>query len=153
MVVYLVRHGTASAGADGEKHLTEESRRGMAKVAALLRPLGLSVSAVRHSGKARARETAEILAGAFDVKGEVAERPGLAPGDPVEPVKEELDRGSESLMLVGHLPFMGALASLLAAGDASAGVVAFHAGEVVCLARQQDGTWMIYWAVSPDLFA
>ena len=55
-------------------------------------------------------------------------------------------------MLVGHLPFMSRLASLLLAGEPEAGVVRFQTSGIVCLSREQ-GEWSLSWAVTPELAA
>ena len=152
MRLYLVQHGEAKPkDVDPERRLTEKGRRDAEKVAAFLRPLGLAVTAVRHSGKPRARETAEILAGALDAKGGVVERAGLAPNDPVAPVAEEINSAAEDTMIVGHLPFLGKLASALVAGEESTGVLAFRNGGVVCMVRTDEGAWAVLWAVTPDV--
>ena len=160
MKLYLVQHGEAkSKDEDPGRHLTEKGRRDAEKAAAFLKAAGLSAGAVWHSGKTRAAETAGILGRALGLEGAVAEHAGLAPNDPVEPVRDEVDRASggpgggpdEGLMIVGHLPFTGKLASLLVAGSESAGVVAFRQGGVVCLERTDDGSWSVLWAVVPEL--
>jgi phosphohistidine phosphatase len=139
MRLYLVQHGEAkSKDADPDRHLTDRGSRDVEKVAAFLEPLKLGVSAVRHSGKTRAAETAEILAGALAAEEGVVERAGLAPNDPVEPLGNELAEVSEDLMIVGHLPFMDRLASLLVAGSESVGAIAFRNAGVVCLERAED---------------
>ena len=154
MRLYLVQHGEAKPkDVDPERRLTEKGRRDVEKVAAFLRPLGLAVAAVWQSGKPRARQTAEILAGALEAKAGVVERAGLAPNDPVAPVAEQFNDAAEDTMIVGHLPFMGKLAALLVAGDESAAVVAFRNGGVVCLERNDDGAWSVRWAVTPDVVA
>ena len=147
MRLYLVQHGEAkSKDEDPERHLTEKGVRDVEKTAAFLKPLGLSAGGVWHSGKARARQTAEALA-----QGGAVERPGLAPNDPVEPVKEELARAEADVMIVGHLPFLGKLASLLVVGSESAGVVAFRNAGVVCLERGEGGAWWTTWALIPEI--
>lgn len=152
MRLYLVQHGEAKQkDEDPERRLTEKGQRDAEKVAAFLGPLGLAVTAVLQSGKARARETAEILAGALDAKGGVVERGGLAPNDPVAPVAEQINGAAEDTMIVGHLPFLGKLAALLVAGKESAGVVAFAGGGVVCLERDREGDWSVRWAVTPEV--
>ncbi len=165
MRLYLVQHGEAkSKDEDPERHLTEKGVRDVEKVAAFLKPLGLCAGGVWHSGKARARQTAETLAQAVTAEGGAVERPGLAPNDPVEPVKEELaraassrrpevptDRAEADVMIVGHLPFLGKLASLLVAGSESAGVVAFRNAGVVCLERGEGGAWRTTWALIPEI--
>jgi hypothetical protein len=64
------------------------------------------------------------------VMGMVEARPGLAPNDPVVPVAQWLRAETEhqSLALVGHMPFLGRLASLLVAGHEQAQVVGFQMG-------------------------
>ena len=168
MKLYLVQHGEAkSKDEDPDRHLTEKGRRDVEKAAAFLKTAGLSASAVWHSGKTRAAETAGILARALGLEGAVVEHAGLAPNDPVEPVRDEVDRAAggpdgglgggpgggldKDLMIVGHLPFMEKLASLLVAQSDSAGVVAFRQGGVVCLERTDDGSWSVLWAVVPEL--
>jgi len=152
MRLYLVQHGEAKPkDEDPERRLTEKGRRDVEKVAAFLRPLGLAVASVWQSGKARARETAEILAGALEAEGGVVERAGLAPNDPVAPVAEEMGGAAEDTMIVGHLPFLGKLAALLVAGEESTGTVAFRNGGVVCLERDREGDWSVLWAVTPDV--
>jgi phosphohistidine phosphatase len=55
-------------------------------------------------------------------------------------------------MIVGHLPFMEKLASLLVAGSEDADIVAFQMGGVVCLERDDVGVWRVRWMVTPDMF-
>ncbi len=55
-------------------------------------------------------------------------------------------------MVVGHLPFMGRLASRLVAGSEEANVAAFQPGTVACLERADDGGgWALAWMVRPEL--
>jgi phosphohistidine phosphatase len=54
-------------------------------------------------------------------------------------------------MIVGHLPFMANLASLLVSGKEFSNVVSFDAGSVVCLNRSDPGQWQIEWMVTPEL--
>ena len=123
----------------------------MQNLAAFLRPLDLSVAAVWHSGKTRAAQTAEILAAALAGPPQVVQREGLAPNDPVDPTRAELSGGRHDLMIVGHLPFLGKLASALAAGSETADVVAFQQGGMVWLGRGDDGGWTVQWMVVPQL--
>ena len=152
MKLYLVQHAESkSEKIDPTRGLTEKGEADVKKVAAFLKPLGLTVTAIWHSGKTRAFQTAEILRQALSAKQGVLERGGLAPLDPVQPIQEEIFQVSEDLMIVGHLPFMGKLASALAAGSESADAVAFRQGGIVCLECDDQGTWSVRWAVTPDL--
>jgi phosphohistidine phosphatase len=54
----------------------------------------------------------------------------------------------EPVMIVGHLPHLSRLASLLVLGDAEKEVVRFRMGAVVCLARSGE-SWSIDWTLIP----
>ncbi|MDY7042246.1 MAG: hypothetical protein SVX38_15425, partial [Chloroflexota bacterium] len=55
-----------------------------------------------------------------------------------------------AVMLIGHLPFLDRLASLLVTGDAERSVVRFRMGGIVCLVHEGEH-WAIGWMVTPDL--
>jgi phosphohistidine phosphatase len=152
MRLYLVQHAESKSEAeDPSRGLTDKGQSDVKKVAAFLKPLGLTVTAVWHSGKTRALQTAEILAQAVSAGHGVIKHDGLAPLDSVQPIQDEISRESEDLMIVGHLPFMGKLASVLAAGSESADAVAFQQGGVVCLERDDKAVWRIHWAVTHEV--
>jgi phosphohistidine phosphatase len=54
-------------------------------------------------------------------------------------------------MIVGHLPFLGKLASALLTGSESVSPVAFRQGGVICLQRNEGMTWQVAWMVIPDI--
>jgi phosphohistidine phosphatase len=121
-------------------------------MAALAKTADLEVHQIRHSGKRRARETATILAEHLEPPDGIVALPGLAPKDDVTRVAELLNREARSLMFVGHRPFMERLAGLLVAGDSDRPVVRFEKGGIVCLERdRRSGTWVVQWAVTPDV--
>jgi phosphohistidine phosphatase len=152
MRLYLVQHGEAMEKSENpDRPLTEAGRKDVASVAELLRNAGVRVGRIEHSGKPRARETAELLAEAVGKGAGVHERKDISPNDPADMLAVLLKRADEDLMLVGHLPFMGKLASLLVTGDTYAEVVAFQKGAVVCLERDEKGAWHVAWMVVPEL--
>jgi phosphohistidine phosphatase len=53
-------------------------------------------------------------------------------------------------MLVGHLPFLSRLASLLMVSNTEAGIIRFQQAGIVCLA-QVDGKWAVNWVMPPEL--
>ena len=150
MRVYLVQHGEAKPeDVDPERRLTENGAGEVRKVADFLRPLNLTPDTVWHSGKPRARETAEILGAALSAQTD--RRDGLAPKDPVGPLQQAITEAGGDLMIVGHLPFLGKLAALLVTGDETRDVVSFRYGCVVCLERQESDAWRLAWMLHPDL--
>ncbi len=153
MRLYLVQHGKAvTQEQDPQRPLTPEGRREAQKVARFVKSLGLTVDRVWHSGKARAWQTAQIYAEVLIIRQELTARDGLNPNDDVVPLREELAAATENIMLVGHLPFVSKLASLLLTGRESPPVIAFKNAGVVCLARTADNRWEIEWIITPDLF-
>jgi phosphohistidine phosphatase len=152
MRLYLVQHGNAKPkDEDPEKRLSNKGVRDVKKIAEFLKPLGLSVCEILHSGKARAAQTADLLLQSVTASRGVIQQQGLAPKDPVESVKSKMDRLSEDLMIVGHLPFLGKLASALLTESESVDVIAFQQGGVVCLERLESGGWSMLWMVTPNI--
>jgi phosphohistidine phosphatase len=152
MRLYLVQHAkAASKEVDPERALTAEGRRNLQKVAAFIEPLNLSVDCLWHSGKKRAAQTAGTLAEVINAKEGTTVRDGLGPMDDVTAIRDELVSTERDVMIVGHLPFLGKLASLLLTGSESANTVAFKNAGIVCLSRWDENEWQIEWVVTPEL--
>ena len=150
MLAYLVQHGKAkSKQEDSDRPLTDEGRKEVESVMLLMLRFGaITASRVVHSGKRRAAETAELIAG--KLQAEVAAEEGLDPDDDPRIWAERLEGADRDLMVVGHLPHLERLASLLLCGEPDAGVVRFVNGGVVCLGGE-GGRWSLHWAVTPTL--
>ena len=104
-----------------------------------------------HAG-CKVVQTAEGLAGALeDATGE--EVGDLAPLHDPALWAERLDGAADGIVLVGHLPYLARLTSLLLAGDQDRGVVQFSNAGMVCLERGEDGRWTLLWSVAPQLLA
>jgi phosphohistidine phosphatase len=142
---YLVRHGEAvSEAVDARRPLSQAGREEVERVAQLTALRKIAVSAIFHSGILRAQQTAEIFAEALGPAVKVQPLTGLLPQDDPAVAKAELEVSAEPIMLVGHLPHMNRLASLLIYGDADREAVAFRPATVVCCSRQGSG-WKIVW--------
>lgn len=153
MKLYLVQHAkAASKEANPQRPLTEEGRRDIQKVAAFIKSLNLSVDYLWHSGKERAAQTAEFLAEVVTINKEHTIHDGLAPNDDVTAIKHKLMSAQQDIMIVGHLPFLSKLASLLLTGSEAANTVAFRQGGIVCLDQAEQDQWQIDWMVIPELF-
>lgn len=151
MKLYLVRHGDAlSKQMDPERSLSPSGQQEVSRVARVLAGAGIKVSEVRHSGKRRAAQTAQILSAALDA-GEPVEQTGLKPSDPVAPIISQLAEHQGDLMLVGHLPFMAEAAAALLGPRSAELQVDFEAGGVVCLQREIGGSWVLQWMLIPSL--
>jgi len=149
MDLYIVRHGEAgNAPTDSARLLTDRGRMNVEQVAVALASRGVTVRQIRHSGRERARETAEILAARLEPAAGVIETSDIHPEDPVEPIAMSLFGERESLMLVGHLPFVARLVGLLVTGDANRAPVHFPTSTVACL-RGEDDHWEVAWTEAP----
>ncbi len=147
MELYLVQHAEAkSKEEDPERPLTTKGKAQAGDVAAHTAKL-LKVHTVKHSPKLRAKQTADIFAG--HVRASSVEEEGLKPLDDPEIARKMIESQKENLMIVGHLPHLNKLASLLLAGDAEADVVAFRQGGIVCL--EKDEKWRVRWIFIPEL--
>jgi phosphohistidine phosphatase len=148
--LYLVQHGLAVDPAeDPARPLSDDGRREVESVAGIAAHFGLPVKRVVHSGKLRARQTAELLAAQLNPVEGVVARDGLAPKDDVAAF---VDVGLEDgLMVVGHLPFLERLAGQLLVDDPDRTLFRMQNGGILALERQADATWLIRWAVMPNL--
>jgi phosphohistidine phosphatase len=152
MPVYLVQHGQAQPEeADPARPLTPLGREETRRVADLLKRLPLEVHQIRHSGKLRAEQTAEILALALAPAAGTIVVSGLSPKDDVRPVAGQLGHEPHAIMLVGHLPFLARLAALLVTGDPDRPVVQFRYSATVCLEPGADGRFLVAWIATPDM--
>jgi len=152
MKIYLVQHAKAAGSdVDPDRSLTEQGRRELQRVVDFVKPLALSVDYIWHSGKTRAAQTADVLSRVVRVRHTVAARRGLAPNDDVTHLAAELAVLKIDVMIVGHMPFVARLASLLLTGRDSAFPVAFKNAGIVCLSRFDPERWQIEWAVTPEI--
>jgi phosphohistidine phosphatase len=150
--VYLVQHGQSkSEEEDPQRRLTSQGIDEVQKIADFLRPLQLGLDAVWHSDKARAQQTAELLAPAVSARDRVVQREGLGPKDPAAPTKQVLEEAGGDVMIVGHLPFLSNLAALMITGSEANETVRFQFGCVVCIERDQNGKWKVAWMITPAL--
>jgi len=146
MQLVLVRHGAAVSGnEDPARPLSEAGRKEAEGTAGFLGPLGLPIREVWHSGKARAEETAKILAGALGEGAKLVKRNGLNPMSEPESVAEEVRTRTDDLMIVTHLPFVSRLASLLLAGSDSPEVLLFGTASAACLVHLAPDDWRVAW--------
>jgi phosphohistidine phosphatase len=155
--IYLIQHAESkSKEEDPARPLTDEGRRTVERVAAHLARLDISFDCVFHSGKLRAQQTAEILANSLKINERVEARAGLDPLTPVKPVaqwlSEQAQHGRKSVAIVGHLPSLEKLASLLVAGNENVEVVSFqYAGVVKLVPKPQGQGYTVRWSLAPEL--
>jgi phosphohistidine phosphatase len=151
MLQYLIQHGDAKREEeDPSRPLSDKGIEDVKKVASYISRLNIEVEEVLHSGKLRAKQTSEIMAEKLKVGKGISQTDGLAPLDDPDIWEERLKTITKPLMLVGHLPHLGKLSSLLLCGEKGKSVVAFKMGGIVCLKRDDTGMWSLQWMITPE---
>jgi len=126
MNLYILRHGIAvpalpvGAKSDFHRPLTPKGRKKVAKIGAAMEGLGLSFSLILTSPCVRARQTAEIVAKAFEPHKELEILKELATGVGPAALLNKLASQHlfpEDLLLVGHEPQLSGFISLLTSGS------------------------------------
>ncbi len=156
--LYLVQHAEAKTKEeDPERSLTNEGRKAIEAVSAHCAMLNIKMDSIYHSGKLRAQQTAEVLARHLNAMEKLRMQPGLDPLDDVKPTQEWLARQAEqgvsAIAIVGHLPFLEKLVSVLTTRDQQAGVVALRHAGVVKLIPKQGGLYAVEWILTPEIVA
>ncbi len=152
MKLYLVQHGEAkSREEDPSRPLTDKGKSEVEKVAKYAARIGLKVNRIFHSGKLRALQTAEILAKYLKPTHGIEKADSLDPLANPKIWADRLKEIDENLMLVGHLPHLSKLASLLLTGNADIEPIKFRMGGIVCLERINRENWKLIWIITPEL--
>jgi phosphohistidine phosphatase len=159
MNLYLIRHGIAvpqdSPGihSDQERPLSPKGIKRMRKAAKGLLTLDIAFDRVFTSPLLRARQTAQIVAEILEIKEQPEELPDLAPGGSVEGLLSSLSahREKKRLILVGHQPLLGEIASLLLAKDKGIEISLKKGG--LCRIESDDlpstGGARLHWILTP----
>ncbi|MFH1292868.1 MAG: phosphohistidine phosphatase SixA [Pseudomonadota bacterium] len=153
MNIYLMQHGKpVPKEKNPDKPLSDRGRDDVEKMAGFLKKAGIQVETVFHSGKTRARQTAEIISSKINPGKESQKREGRSPLDDVKAIAEEIKQGQKDFMIVGHLPYLEKLVSFLTTGSDSSRIVSFQQGGVVCLrTNEEEKNWAIAWMLVPEI--
>ncbi len=138
MKIYILRHAIAVPRGtvvypDDDRPLTEEGARKMSKAARGLAAVIDDVDVILTSPLIRARGTAEIAAVALEAENKIEICRELLPGVATKNLLSYLGKFKElqSLLVVGHEPDLGYLASALIGSGTS--VIEFKKGSVCCI--------------------
>ncbi|MDP6525166.1 MAG: phosphohistidine phosphatase SixA [Kiritimatiellia bacterium] len=153
--LYLVQHARAlTKDEDSSRPLSKQGVADMHRVIKLLskRKDVVRVREIRHSGKLRSQQTAELLCEAVETKHGLVEDAYLVPNADPSVWAGMLLGCAEDLMIVGHMPHLAKLAErLFVMGYATKKrpELTFKNGGVICLCRNEMGVWRKRWAVTP----
>lgn len=147
--VYLVHHGHAvGPDVDLRRPLSEAGQLMSERVAAVAASKGARPDVVWHSGKLRAKQTAEIYWRACNALAEFAASRDLQPEDRPMFMRDRLRHESRDILLAGHFPHLPGLLALLT-GDRDGMRAPFPQHGVVALRTDDEGeSWTEEWRVS-----
>ena len=152
MELYVARHARAAdESRGGERPLTDAGKDDARRMGRALAAAGVRVAAVWHSRKLRSRETADLLAGAVGSGAELRERTDLEPLSDPSGVLDAVREEEGPVLLVGHLPHVERLASLLLTGDDDAEVVEVPPGAVLRFVSGEGEDWRLTRFLTPGL--
>jgi phosphohistidine phosphatase len=147
MHLFLVHHCEAvGPEVDPRRPLSPVGRANADRVAALAAARGARPLVVWHSGKLRARQTAEAYWRACNALAEFSATRDLQPDDPPQWIRDRLRGESRDMMLVGHYPHLPRLLALLVSGGEAGSVFPQH-GVVALVTEDEGDTWRELWRV------
>lgn len=146
MKLYLMRHGKAASPQDDpQQGLTEEGRAEIERLAKHLAGNGIRFSQVFHSEKARAQQTAAIMADHLAPGTKPQMKTGLKPNDDPRLLLPEIENWQQDTLVTSHLPFIPLLLGRLTADVYG---MDFVPGSVICLGKKKN-KWQVEWIESP----
>jgi phosphohistidine phosphatase len=151
--LFLVHHGDAvGPDVDPQRPLSEKGRQAVLRAAAEAAARGAKPGVVWHSGKLRARQTADAFWRACNPFADFAATKDLQPDDPPDWIRDRLRGESRDILIAGHFHHLPRLLTLLLSGrdDSS---VAFPQHGVVALSSDDGGeTWREEWRIEQGEF-
>jgi phosphohistidine phosphatase len=149
-VLYLVHHGDA-VGPDVNpmRPLSDRGRKHVEALATFAAGKGAKPDIVWHSGKLRARQTAEAFWRRCNALATFAAAHGLQPTDPTTWIADAVDGEEGDVMLVGHFPHLPRLLGSLLAGRPDAAPADFPLHGIVALERSSGRRWAEVWRMAP----
>jgi len=114
MTIYLVHHAHAlGPDVDAQRPLSQEGLAHADRLAADAHAAGVSPAAIWHSGKLRARQTAEAFLRRCNPFAAFKMVRGLRPEDSPAGLQAVLAAETTDLMIVSHMPLLPELAHML----------------------------------------
>jgi phosphohistidine phosphatase len=145
LVLYLVHHGDAvGPDVDPRRPLSDAGRASVERLAAETAARGAKPAVVWHSGKLRARQTAEMFWRACNALAEFSATRDLQPDDPPQWMRDRLLGEPRDILIAGHFPHLPRLLGALLTGDRSRAET-FPMHGVVALSSEDGTNWTELW--------
>ena len=133
---------------DPRRPLSERGRHDVERLAAAVAARGARPAVIWHSGKLRAKQTAEAFWRACNALAELSASRDLQPDDPPTWIRDRLRAEPRDLLIAGHFPHLPRLLALLVGGSEDA-AGSFPQHGVIALQTSDDGeTWTELWRLS-----
>jgi phosphohistidine phosphatase len=145
MLLYLVHHGDAvGPDVDPQRPLSTRGRVEVDHLATRAASLGVKPAVIWHSGKLRAKQTAEAFWRLCNPLSTFSSARGLQPTDPASWIADSVAGDAREIMLVGHFPHLPRLLAFLLTGDLEAAPADFPVHGMVAI-EEVSGTWEEKW--------
>jgi len=113
----LVHHGEAvGPDVDPRRPLSPDGAADVERLAAEAAARGVKPAVVWHSGKLRAKQTAEAIWRACNALAEFSATRDLQPDDPPQWIRDRLRGETRDIVIAGHFPHLPRLLALLVTG-------------------------------------
>jgi phosphohistidine phosphatase len=147
-MIVLVHHADAvGPDVDPMRPLSDAGRTAATRLAAEAAARGVRPDQVWHSGKLRARQTAELFWRACNPLASFSAARGLQPDDPPAWIRDALTGESRSILIVGHMPHLDRLLRLLLQGGTVSDAEGFPLHGCVALEWVAE-RWKEIWRLS-----
>jgi phosphohistidine phosphatase len=134
MNLFILRHGIASDPGehglpkdlpDAERPLSAKGKQKLWRSTKAMQKLDLKFDAVVSSPLLRARQTAQIVTEAFEIRRKLILTDDLAPAGDPKALLDQLNKlgpRAKNILLVGHEPYLSRLIGLLIAGNTTTSI-------------------------------
>jgi phosphohistidine phosphatase len=146
MILLLVHHADAvGPHVDSQRPLSVRGHEQAEWLADQVRAAGYTPAVIWHSGKLRARQTAEAFYRKCNPFAEFRMVAGLRPDDPGAAIRNLVAGERRDLLVVGHMPNMRDALHALSAGSAE-----FPLHGLVALEGGDERGWTEMWRATPE---
>jgi phosphohistidine phosphatase len=147
--LYLVHHGEAvGADVDARRPLSPGGQSSVEQLARAASARGVRPAVVWHSGKLRARQTAETFWRECNALAAFSATRDLQPGDSPAWMRDRLRHEPRDILIAGHFPHLPRLLALLL-DEPAASPGAFPPHGIVALETADEGhTWRELWRMT-----
>jgi len=147
--LFLVHHGDAvGPDLDVRRPLSPSGRLDVERIAEQAAARGARPVVVWHSGKLRAKQTAQEFWRACNALAEFSATKDLQPDDPPQWMRDRLRVEPRDVLLAGHFPHLPRLLSLLLSSGEAGATFPLH-GIVALITDDEGDTWRELWRISP----